>query len=610
MSKLLKDVFKPVYRTGQYLFRSGRWLSLGLTLFILGWGQARILAGQPSPTHVSDNHLYGQRAPESGNQATINGRTVSLPWQLRSGRLGVADYSVETELGLELLNAPMAGIQPVRWFSDPQQTPLNLNAWWEGGYRFLDVTDLAQQQRWRFEVIGSTLQLTLPVGQVQAIRRGRQDWGDRIVVDLASPTAWAIREGVGEFTLTLAAALPDPPLPETLAAAGNLLEELTVARSDRQTILRGAFAETARPVVTTLPSPNRLIIDIREDDLRPLTIQWAQGLWQRQQYISVGGRPFPVYWLEITPQTPGLTLRPVWSDPTTLVGISPLATTAQRWQAAAAINAGFFNRNNKFPLGAIRREGMWLSSPILGRGAIAWDDNGQFFIDRLTLNQTVTTARGQSFPLQAVNSGYIQAGIGLYTPAWGPAYTPISDGEIIVSVSGQQVIAQQPGGSANSSSVLIPANGYLLTLRSLASAAPAFPPGEQLTLSAQTQPIRFNDYPHIASGGPLLLSQGQLVLNTATEGFGDSFASGVAPRSAAGVTAAGHLLLVAAYYSPGDRGPSLTEMAQIMRQLNSLDAVNLDGGGSSSLFLGGRLLNRPARTAARVHNGIGLFMEP
>ena len=46
-----------------------------------------------------------------------------------------------------------------------------------------------------------------------------------------------------------------------------------------------------------------------------------------------------------------------------------------------------------------------------------------------------------------------------------------------------------------------------------------------------------------------------------------------------------------------------------MAQLGSIHALNLDGGSSASLYLGGRLLNRNPRSAARVNNGIGLFLN-
>jgi exopolysaccharide biosynthesis protein len=50
-------------------------------------------------------------------------------------------------------------------------------------------------------------------------------------------------------------------------------------------------------------------------------------------------------------------------------------------------------------------------------------------------------------------------------------------------------------------------------------------------------------------------------------------------------------------------------MASIMEQLGAIDALNLDGGGSTTLYLGGQLLEHPPRIVPRVHNGLGIFIE-
>ena len=55
---------------------------------------------------------------------------------------------------------------------------------------------------------------------------------------------------------------------------------------------------------------------------------------------------------------------------------------------------------------------------------------------------------------------------------------------------------------------------------------------------------------------------------------------------------------------------SLAEMAEIMQQLGAVDALNLDGGSSTSLALGGQLIDRSSVTAAQVHNGLGIFIAP
>lgn len=545
----------------------------------------------------------------SGTQVVLNGQSLNLPWQIRSGRLGVADFGLLQDLGIDLLDSSSPSAQPVRWFSEGAIA--SLPTWIEGGYRFLDITDVAQRAGWQLQPNGNRLQITVPIGRVNSIRRSRQDWGDRIVIDLDGPVTWGIREGSNEFTLTLDAVGVDTSSVAAIAnQPGTLLKILKITSASNYTRLQGSLDATARPRISTLANPPRLVVDIRQDDLVSRDIAWASGVRWRQQYLTVNNRPFPVYWFEVDPRQPGLSLRPIWTDPVTATGIAPLITTAQRWQAVAAINAGFFNRNNQYPLGAIRRDSQWISGPILSRGAIAWNDTGTVLIDRLALNQTLTTAQGQQYPLRTVNSGYVGAGLDLYTPAWGPTYTSIVDNEVVVTVTNNQVVSQQPTGASGSARIPIPANGYLVVVRANQAALTALSPGTQVSLQTQTLPADFSTYPQIAAAGPLLVKNRQVVLNASAEGFSESFANQAAVRSAIGLSDRNTLFLVTAHSSPGGRGPTLSEMAQIMLQLGSASALNLDGGSSSSLYLSGRLLNRPPGTAARVHNGIGIFLRP
>ncbi|MEM6433364.1 MAG: phosphodiester glycosidase family protein, partial [Cyanobacteria bacterium P01_D01_bin.115] len=116
--------------------------------------------------------------------------------------------------------------------------------------------------------------------------------------------------------------------------------------------------------------------------------------------------------------------------------------------------------------------------------------------------------------------------------------------------------------------------------------------------------------PLAIGGGPTLVRGGQIIADARAEGFSEAFAAQAAPRSAIGVTPDGHIVLVAIHYSPGGRGPTLAEAAQIMRQLGAQNALNLDGGTSSSLYLGGTIINRHGSTVGRVHNGLGVLLAP
>lgn len=545
-----------------------------------------------------------QAVRATGNRVSINGVSVSVPWMQQDGRIGLADYGLTDHLGITLLNSNDSQRQPVQWFSS-SQTPTVLSVWVQGGYRYLDLAPLQTTHGWTATVQGQTLNLTVPTTQITALRSGNQPWGQRWVIDVSGPTVAQINETGGSVTVTLAATVTSA-VAQSVARppSGQTPAQITPAGQSTQITLPIPNAN-ARPVLFTLANPHRVVVDVRTDHLRPLDILWAPGLRWRQQYFTVGTKTLPVYWLQLSSREAQTTLRPIWTDPTTATGTAPLQTMAQRWQATAAINAGFFNRNNQYPLGAVRYSNDWISGPILGRGVVGWG-NGQVQMDRLTLRQTLRTGNGQSYPIQAINSGYVQAGMGLYTPAWGSTYRPITESERIITVRNQQVVGQQ--SVTGEMAVPIPQDGYILALRAYDTPAPALTSGTAVTIQSDFLPASLSPFPHIVGGGPLLIRNRGIVLDAALEQFGSAFASQAAPRSAIGHTANGDLLLVAIHNSPAGSGPTLAETAQIMAQLGSVDALNLDGGSSASLYLGGRLINRHPRTAARVNNGIGLFL--
>lgn len=541
-----------------------------------------------------------------GTTITVGSTTVPIPWERRGERFGMADLPLMTHLGMDLQDSTTPDQQPVLWFADEADM---LPTWFSNGYRFLDITAWAAQQGWQLTPNGTNLRLQAPSGTVTAGRRGKQVWGDRLVLDVDRPVLWSFDEDATSFTLTLQATPGNHFNPDVLTTGdGNELNALTVASSGGQMQIRGTFDETSRPRVWSLPNPHRVVIDISQVDVVPREIRWAPGVLWKQQYLTVGDRPFPVHqiWLSLSDDTQ---LEPIWANANQLPGITPLKTMAATNQAYVAINAGFFNRNNQLPLGAIRRGGQWISGPILGRGAIAWNPQRQFALSRLALTHTLTTQQGNSFTINHINSGYVQAGIGLYTSAWGRTYTPITDGERIITVDDNRVSQQTPASAAGTGAYAIPPQGYLLVLRSFNSAAQSLPIGTTVALTPDLRPPNFANFSTAIGGGPILVQNGQIVADAKAEGFSDAFAAQAAPRSAIGVTADGNLILAAIHFSPGGRGPTLREAAEIMRQLGAIDALNLDGGTSSSLYLGGTIINRHGSTVGRVHNGLGVFIN-
>jgi hypothetical protein len=546
----------------------------------------------------------------SGNQVMFNGQSFSGAWLQQNAQLFLSDNLVQA-VGVSFENTANFQQQPIQWYGQAKVLAAQLNS----SHRLLDLSTFAQEAGWQITSKGKTLQITTPAAQIQGIRQARQPWGDRLVLDLSQAAPWQLQIQGQQALLKLEAKTP-PNLRQ--APPKNLLNQLKQRLAPRtfqieaqatRTSLRLNLKPGQSAQVSTLGQPPRLIVDLRPDALISRSIQWAPGLHWRQQYVSLGLDQFPVTWLEVDLRQPQLKLRPLWSGRNTLIGTAPLSQFALSQGAIAAINGGFFNRNTQMPLGAIRREGQWISSPILNRGAIAWNDDGSLQFDRLKLKETLGIASSQRLRPEALNSGYVQQGWARYTSAWGSTYTALTDNERLFTVQGNQIKTQQVLPKANQSSLPLPQDGYVLTWRS-PSPPSNLPLGTTLNLEQTLVPNVFEPYRQILGAGPLLLQNQQIVLNAAAEQFSSSFAQQKAVRSAIAQTERGILLIVTVHQRVNGPGPSLLETAQLLQRLGATHALNLDGGSSTSLYLGGRLLNPEGSRVARVHNGIGIFLSP
>jgi hypothetical protein len=316
-----------------------------------------------------------------GTQVSLNGRAYKVAWRQwqvgASVRTAISDVGVMQSLGLELLSTRDWTRQPIQWFSDPIRTPRVLVTQRDAVYRYLDVSDFARNAGLRLQVAGEQLQITSVPARLKDIQQGTQAWGSRIVIDLDRPTPWQVSDRVSEGVITLDASAdpslierfqappPQPPQPmqevEDVAPVPvqppSNLPVFRVENGNNQTTIRVQIPAGQRIQVFSVPKPNRLVIDLRPDALMEKEILWAQGIRWRQQYVNLGESRFPVVWLEVDPKSNRMSFRPIWSNPTTQVGTTPLLQMAPSWQAAAAINAGFFNRNTQFPFGS--RSSRW-----------------------------------------------------------------------------------------------------------------------------------------------------------------------------------------------------------------------------------------------------------
>lgn len=109
-------------------------------------------------------------------------------------------------------------------------------------------------------------------------------------------------------------------------------------------------------------------------------------------------------------------------------------------------------------------------------------------------------------------------------------------------------------------------------------------------------------YPRDAVGGrPMLVRDGTIMPHLDSAG-GVAFGKARHPRTAAGVARDGRRLILAVVdgrQSPYSDGMSLNELATLMLALGARDAVNLDGGGSSTLLYADRASAGALRIANR-----------
>ena len=207
-----------------------------------------------------------------------------------------------------------------------------------------------------------------------------------------------------------------------------------------------------------------------------------------------------------------------------------------------------------------------------------------------------------------------------FTPEFG-ATTPAGPGlEAVLDSSERVVSLREPrGGPLPDGYESVQATGSLVgALHAVATI------GERLRVVDQLhgehgQVVKPTFKASIVNGGPELVRDGQIYLTPAADGFvrplDPSFYYGFSakrnPRTFAGVDAEGRTLLVAADgRSTASLGLTIVETAQVALALGMVDALNLDGGGSTTVVVGGQVTNAPSDATGERPVGDAVLVLP
>ncbi|AUH39900.1 phosphodiester glycosidase family protein [Streptomyces sp. CMB-StM0423] len=318
--------------------------------------------------------------------------------------------------------------------------------------------------------------------------------------------------------------------------------------------------------------------------------------------------------------------------------------------ATAGVNAGFFVLDPKAgapgdPAGVGVYDGRVLSESVGTRPALVLRDSAHgTSVTRLGWQGSVT-ARGGALPLDGIDRvpGLIRncGGTADDTPTALPrhdvtctdddevvafteeygARTPAGDGtEAVLDASGRVAEVRSPRGGP------LPAGGTSVqaTGEHAAELAALARPGEQLRVhhglrDDRGRPLATPPGTTVVNGGPELVRDGRTHVTPAADGMvqqgNPSFYYGWMhkrnPRTLAGVDAAGRTVLVTADGRATDSlGLSIPESADVARALGLRDAVNLDGGGSTTMAVGGEVINDPSDAAGERPVGDALLILP
>jgi hypothetical protein len=189
----------------------------------------------------------------------------------------------------------------------------------------------------------------------------------------------------------------------------------------------------------------------------------------------------------------------------------------------------------------------------------------------------------------------------LFTPAFGPTTPSGAGAEAILDRSGRVVAVLHSRGVA-----LGAGQRSLQATGDLAPAVAALRPGDRVharpMLGSDGRPLT-GPGTTVINGGPLLMEDGAVHITQRQDGMhqpsNPSFDYGWVlqrnPRTFAGTDARGRTLFVTVDGRQlGELGLSIPETAAVARSLGMIEAINLDGGGSTAMVIHGSLISHPS----------------
>lgn len=428
----------------------------------------------------------------------------------------------------------------------------------------------------------------------------------RVVFDLEELESAQLETLRGSGTLTparpLTLRLPPLLLPEGLPTR---LEGLTFAAERRAdaTVVELA-GPAARYEVFALLDPPRLVVDLTADpdaalaegaagvsdaqlDAREDLINRLEGPREGTRELGGGAtlRSFVTPTLAGESQVDLVEIAPHRGRFRVQGGSYDLRTPLELTGGAlVGLNASYFDPASGRSIGLLKGGGNLASLPSRGRAAVGFGF-GRPLIGRPNGRLSVTVGDGPP-----VRVALQDERVTLHTTPGVWVSSP-RQGALVVSASGR-VLENKVGPRR------VPPGGFVLSYLPEVRDLALVDAGERLSLRLDTRPGVWRFVPEAVEAGPLLVADGRSAYRPEAEAFRtDDPQSSVnrrTTRAALGVRADGTVLLLVAGQL------STAELVPLFLELGAESALQLDSGGSSTLVVGGEVINRPALLQRRV----------
>ena len=303
------------------------------------------------------------------------------------------------------------------------------------------------------------------------------------------------------------------------------------------------------------------------------------------------------------------------------VGLETTSSIAARYGAIAAVNAGFFRTTGTYrgeSSGVLMVDRKLTSEPIEGRAALGLVDGligPEIIFGHLTFSGYVESIRGRRLGINGINRPRGADELVIYTPEFHNTTLTTPDGvEAIVRRSKVIRIRDSQGSSA------IPPDGFVISACGSARGwvLANLRAGSPVRLNSKLVPVEsdmtdsWNEASFIVGGGPQLIKGGRVAITYQAEKIAPTFVSDRHPRTAIALLKDGRVLVVTVdgRQPAVSVGMSLPELADLLLEFGATEAINLDGGGSTTMMVSGALVNKPSDQAGERPVSDALLMLP